>query len=122
MKNNISLRRLVLVAYAILATGVSEAQVGTIDFPTSASGDVQDNFIRGVALLHSFAFEDAIEHFQKAQEAQPDFAMAYWGEAMSYNKNPLMDPTRQDLASARQALSRLAPTRAARIAKASTER
>jgi hypothetical protein len=122
MKNNISLRRLVLVACAILTTGVSEAQVGTIDFPTSASGDVQDNFIRGVAFLHSFAFEDAIEHFQKAQEAQPDFAMAYWGEAMSYNKNPLMDPTRQDLASARQALSRLAPTRAARIAKARTER
>ena len=122
MKIKISFRRFVLVACAILATGISEAQVGTIDFPTSASGDVQDNFIRGVAFLHSFSFEDAIEHFQKAQELQPDFAMAYWGEAMSYNNNPLLDPTRQDLASAHQALSRLASTRAARIAKAGTER
>ncbi len=83
MNNKVPLRRLVLVACAILATGLSEAQVGTIDFPTSASGDVQDNFIRGVAFLHSFAFEDAIEHFQKAQEAQPDFAMACSGEGMS---------------------------------------
>ena len=45
----------------------------------------------------------------------PAFALGYWGEAMSYN-HPLW--AQQDLAAARKVLERLAPTAAARAAKA----
>jgi len=93
--------------------------VGSITFPTSATGEAQQHFLRGVAILHSFGWEQAIEQFQAAQEIDPDFAMAYWGESLSYN-HPLvsqMDPT-----APRQVLQRLGPTRAERRAKAPTDR
>lgn len=111
-----------IVAPALVFAGRLEAQVGTVEFPTSASGEVQEHFIRGVAFLHSFAFDDAIDHFRQAQELDPDFALAYWGEAMAYNENPLVDPTGQNLSAARRALAKLAQTRAKRIAKARTDR
>ena len=59
--------------------------VGTIDFPTSAEGEAQEHFLRGVAILHSFGWKQAVEQFQAAQALDPDFAMAYWGETLSYN-------------------------------------
>jgi tetratricopeptide (TPR) repeat protein len=97
-------------------------QVGTVDFPTSAGPAAQTEFVRGVAILHSFGFKDAIEAFQKAQALEPDFALAYWGEAMAYNGNPLTTPTEQDLPAARKALAKLGRTRDERVAKAKTER
>src|SRR5204862_1644830 len=50
-----------------------------------------------------------------AQRADPGFALAYWGEAMSCN-HPLW--AEQDLAAARRVLDRLAPSAAGRAAKA----
>jgi tetratricopeptide (TPR) repeat protein len=97
-------------------------QVGTVEFPSSATPAAQSEFLRGVAILHSFGFEDAIEAFQKAQALEPDFALAYWGEAMAHNRNPLSSPTEQNLPEARKALSKLGRTREERIAKAKTER
>ena len=35
--------------------------------------------------MHSFEYEDAREAFVEAQKADPGFAMAYWGEAMTFN-------------------------------------
>ena len=93
--------------------------VGSIDFPTSATGVAQDHFLRGVAILHSFGWKQARQQFHAAQEIDPDFAMAYWGESLAYN-HPLvteMDPTEP-----RKALMRLAPTPEERIAKAPTDR
>ena len=54
-----------------------------------------------------------------AQEIDPDFAMAYWGESLAYN-HPLV--SQMDPADPRRALERLAPTRLERLAKAPTER
>jgi tetratricopeptide (TPR) repeat protein len=82
-------------------------QVGIVDFETSATPAAQAEFLRGVAILHSFGFEDAIDVFQKAQALEPDFALAYWGEAMAHNGKPLLSPTEQDLPAARNALSKL---------------
>ena len=59
--------------------------VGTISFPTSGSPQAQPHFLRGVAILHSFGWKQAIAEFKLAQKAQPDFAMAYWGETLCYN-------------------------------------
>jgi hypothetical protein len=91
------------------------AQLGTIDFPTSASAAAQPAFLAGTKALYNFEFDLAAEAFQQAQKADPGFALAYWGEAMSFN-HPLW--AEQDLAKARRALEKLAPTAAARAAKA----
>jgi tetratricopeptide (TPR) repeat protein len=93
--------------------------LGRISFPNSGSSPAQSPFIRGVLLLHSFEYDDAIEAFREAERLDPGFAMAYWGEAMCY-KQPLW--FNEDLAKARAALARLAPTPAARAAKAPTDR
>lgn len=93
--------------------------VGFLDFPTSASAEAQEHFLRGVAILHSFGYKQARQEFQKAQETEPDFALAYWGETLCYN-HPLL-PER-DLDSPRAVLGRLGATPEERLAKAPTER
>src|SRR5262252_4564579 len=90
-------------------------ELGSINFPTSAKPAAQAPFLTGVKALYNFEFDIAAEVFQQAEKADPDFALAYWGEAMSYN-HPLW--AQQDLAAARKVLERLAPTAAARAAKA----
>ncbi|HSH74375.1 MAG TPA: hypothetical protein VLA09_01630, partial [Longimicrobiales bacterium] len=110
---------LALVAATAVQVDAQFDNVGSIDFPTSAEGEAQQHFLRGVAILHSFGWKQAIEEFHAAQEIDPDFAMAYWGESLAYN-HPLfsqMDPT-----SPREALVRLAPTPEERLAKAPTPR
>ncbi len=95
------------------------SELGKIDFPTSGSPEAQKHFITGALLLHSFEYDDAAEAFQQAQKIEPDFAMAYWGEAMTHN-HPLWE--QQDAEDAREVLKRLAPTPEERLAKAPTER
>ena len=66
--------------------------LGTIDFPTSGSQEAQEEFITGVLALHSFWYEEARDHFIRAQEIDPVFGMAYWGEAMTYDNAFLTVP------------------------------
>ncbi|HVR10980.1 MAG TPA: hypothetical protein VMW75_23255, partial [Thermoanaerobaculia bacterium] len=93
--------------------------LGEIRFPTSGAPAAQPDFERGVLLLHSFEYDDAAAAFREAERRDPGFAMAYWGEAMTHN-HPLWH--QQDLAAARAALERLAPTPEARRAKAPSAR
>ena len=104
-----------------MASGLRiEAQeLGVIDFPTSGNAAAQPLFIKGVLLMHSFEYDDAREAFVEAEKADPAFAMAYWGEAMTYN-HAVWQRTSPDLATA--ALAKLAPTADARRAKAPTEK
>jgi len=97
------------------AQSIAGGELGTINFPTSAKGEAQTAFLVGVKALHNFEFDTAGEAFRDAQKADPTFALAYWGEAMSFN-HPLW--AEQDIASARRVLERLAPTASARAAKA----
>jgi hypothetical protein len=94
-------------------------RLGRIAFPTSGSAQAQPAFVRGVLLLHSFEFDDAIASFHEAQRLDPAFALAYWGEAMCFNQTLWFN---ENVEKARGALARLAPTRAARQAKAPTAR
>jgi len=107
-----------LAVSAAVATG-QEAALGRTDFPTSGSAAARPAFLQGALLLHSFEYPDAAEEFRRAQAADPGFAMAYWGEAMTYNHPLWME---RDRDAARKALERLAPARAQRLAKAPTER
>lgn len=113
------MRRFALAALLLLPVAVSAQTLGTVDFPTSATPAAQTPFLRGVLLLHSFEYEDAALAFREAQAAEPGFALAYWGEAMTYT-HPLWN--QQDLSAARAALERLGPTATARLAKAKTAR
>ena len=119
-----TIRSRVLAAFALLALAVSpafaeESDLGTVHFPNSGSEAAQAAFQRGVAALHSFWYEEAAEAFKNAQEVDPDFALAYWGEAISHN-HPLW--SEQDISAAREVLGRFGPSRAERRAKTPTER
>ncbi len=94
-------------------------RVGTISFPTSASGEAQVRFLRGVSILHSFGWKQAKQEFQAAQKLDPDFALAYWGESLCYN-HPLIKES--DLESPRAVLKKLGDTQQERLAKAPTDR
>ena len=59
-------------------------QYGSVHFPISCSDQAQHSFERGVAMLHSFEYEDAETTFADVARREPNCAMAYWGEAMSY--------------------------------------
>lgn len=112
-----------LIVFCIALSGNSlsaqQSDVGVVQFANSGSIAAQSSFLRGLAQLHNFEYDDAAANFRKAQQTDPGFAMAYWGEAMTYN-HPLW--FEQNLDAARTALNRLAPTPEARATKAGTER
>jgi len=62
---------------------VTPEQLGTVHFPTSCVIQVQAQFERGVALLHSFWYEEAEKQFNQIIQEDPRCAMAHWGVAMS---------------------------------------
>jgi len=100
-----------------------DTNLGGVDFPTSGSPEAQKYFLQGIVELYSDVprptipfyakYYDARESFKRAQELDPNFAMAYWGEAMTYF---------QDREAGRAVLIRLAPTPQGRLAKAPTPR
>jgi tetratricopeptide (TPR) repeat protein len=59
-------------------------KLGKVSFPISCAPAVQDQFNRGVALLHSFAYNSAEGAFQSVAKSDPQCAMAHWGIAMTY--------------------------------------
>jgi tetratricopeptide (TPR) repeat protein len=111
---------------ALAPAGASAAQpadppptVGQVAFANAGAPKAQAPFLRGLALLHNFEYPAAAAAFREAQGADAGFAMAYWGEAMSYNHPVWME---QDRGAARAALARLAATPEARRARAGSER
>jgi tetratricopeptide (TPR) repeat protein len=74
---------------------------------------------RGIVALHNFEYEEANEAFQQARTLDPTEALAYWGEAMTYNQTLWRN---ENVAAAREALGRLGPTPEARAAKVADRR
>lgn len=125
MKAMIRCRWLLLAALflvpelALAGPAETGSDLGEISFPNSGSPAAQPAFLRGVAALHSFWFDEAADAFRDAQKTDPTFALAYWGEAMSYN-HPLW--AQQDIAAARGVLERFGKTRKERLEKTPSER
>jgi tetratricopeptide (TPR) repeat protein len=92
---------------------------GVVSFANSGSAAAQSDFLTGLAQLHNFQYPEAARSFRRAQSTDPGFAMAYWGEAMTYN-HPVW--AQQDRDAARAVLAKLGPTPEARAAKAATTR
>lgn len=105
----------VVLWLAVGASGLPAQEtprLGTIDFPTSGAPNAQPLFIRGVLYLHSFEYDSAAKAFRDAQRVDPSFALAYWGEAMTYT-HPVW--FQQDLAAARAVLARFGSDRTTRL-------
>src|SRR6478736_6164659 len=103
-------RLLILVSVVcLIAVNVraQESQLGKVEFETSGSPKAQAHFLRGLAALHSFWYEEALEAFRESTKVDPDFMMGYWGEAMTYN-HPLW--SEQDLDAARLVIAKFKDT------------
>src|SRR6476661_3721268 len=73
---------------AVAVPGAANSQdhqheVGHIHFPVSCSSEAQKTFEHGVALLHSFWYDEAQKTFSGVIRLDPACAMAYWGIATS---------------------------------------
>ena len=69
--------------------------VGKVTFPITCTPDVQSDFARAVALLHSFFYEEARRVFTSVAERDPKCAMAQWGIAMTW-WHPIWTPPNPD--------------------------
>ena len=86
-KNKIDLKR-----GAVISCGPQEGEVfGSVSFSATVPAQFQKDFNTGIALLHSFEYDEAEKMFAKVIDGAPACAMAYWGVAMS-NFHPLWVP------------------------------
>ena len=69
--------------------------VGKVNFPVSCASGLQSEFERGVALLHSFFYEEARRVFTSVAEQDPECAIAQWGIAMTW-WHPIWTPPTPD--------------------------
>ncbi|MDF1504803.1 hypothetical protein [Roseisolibacter sp. H3M3-2] len=93
--------------------------LGTVRFATSCRPAVAPTFDRGIALLHSFEFGDAIRAFEEVARADSGCAMAHWGIALARWGNPMAAGNRAPAALARGSEAAAAATR---LAAGATER
>jgi tetratricopeptide (TPR) repeat protein len=76
----------ILLSFSIFTSKLKAADLGTVSFPiSSTSEEAQKRFLIGLAALHSFWYDRALEEFRAATAADQEFAMGYWGEAMTFN-------------------------------------
>jgi len=68
---------------AAQGAAATSPQLGQVNFPTSCTPDAQPLIETGVALLHSFQYQQANQTFSDAAKRDSKCAMAYWGKAMS---------------------------------------
>src|SRR5271167_655439 len=78
---------LIALPLAAHSAGTTEAgggeRLGTVSFPVSCSPSLRAQFVRGVALLHDFWYQEAQRQFEQVARRDPDCSMAHWGIAMS---------------------------------------
>ncbi len=65
------------------ATDIDGSRLGTVVLAGTCAEGAEADLERGLALLHSMTYEEALEGFEEATEADPDCAMGYWGQAMT---------------------------------------
>ncbi|HYL14167.1 MAG TPA: hypothetical protein VEV41_14085 [Terriglobales bacterium] len=63
---------------------LTEQEIGSVHFANSCAKGVETNFQQGIALLHSFQYEQARGMFEDIARQDPTCAMAQWGIAMSH--------------------------------------
>ena len=106
-KRLVTIVGVVLLGLAASNIAAQNSQLGKVEFQTSGSPAAQAEFLRGLAALHSFWYEEALEAFRAATKTDPEFMMGYWGEAMAHN-HPLWGE--QDTAAARSVIAKIKET------------
>lgn len=76
---------IVVVFFSCKKKEVKMDDLGVVNFEVTGNEMAVSSFEKGLLLLHSFEYSDAREAFTQAQKLDPEMAMAYWGEAMTYN-------------------------------------
>lgn len=99
-------------------SSAAQSDLGEVYLENSGAPEAQASFQRGLAALHNFWYDVAREEFGKAQSIDPDFALAYWGEALTHDFPFGFNP---DVEAARAVLNRLGETPQARQRKAETD-
>src|SRR6058998_3391990 len=79
---------------------------GKVEFPVSFAPAVQPEFARGVALLHSFFYEEARRVFTSVAERDPKCAMAQWGIAMTWWHPIWTPPTPNEMSAGKAAIEK----------------
>jgi tetratricopeptide (TPR) repeat protein len=79
---------------------------GKVDFPVSCAAAAQPEFVRGVALLHSFFYEEARRAFTSVAEQDPSCAMAQWGIAMTWWHPIWTPPTPDEMNAGKSAIAK----------------
>jgi tetratricopeptide (TPR) repeat protein len=88
------MKTLTLLAFSLLASPAARSaepsavqasteRLGTVSFAVTCAPAVHSSFVRGVALLHDFWYQEAQHQFEEIAKADPNCAMAHWGVAMS---------------------------------------
>ena len=83
-------------------------ELGEVHFPTSCRAEVEADFTRAVALMHSFGYEESRRAFELVAQEDPRCAMAYWGIAMTYYHPIWAAPNAAELAAGRAAAEKAA--------------
>ena len=68
--------------------GKAPEQLGKVEFPNSCSPAVQEKFLRGVAMLHSFWYSATEKTFEEVAAEDTSCALAAWGFASILMDNP----------------------------------
>src|SRR5438094_9411642 len=79
---------------------------GKVEFPISCASSVQSEFSRGVALLHSFFYEEARRVFTSVAERDPKCAMAQWGIAMTWWHSIWTPPIPNEMSAGKAAIEK----------------
>jgi tetratricopeptide (TPR) repeat protein len=83
-------------------SGETGSALGTVNFPSSCTPEAQKTVERGVALLHSFQYQQLEQAFGEAARQDSHCAIAYWGEAMGLYHQLWDFPTATTLRAGRQ--------------------
>jgi Tfp pilus assembly protein PilF len=80
-------------------------QLGSVNFPTSCNAAADAKVKTGVALMHSFQYQQARETFEQAAAADPKCAVAHWGAAMTHYHQLWENPDKDALDKGRAELA-----------------
>jgi tetratricopeptide (TPR) repeat protein len=86
----------IVLAFLFPPIGIAQEktteQLGKVHFPISCSPKAQEQFERGVAMLHSYWFTEGGKVFEAIVREEPSCVMAYWGLAVNLLGNSLVGP------------------------------
>jgi hypothetical protein len=83
---------LIVLVFLFPSIGIAQEQLGKVNFPVSCSPKAQEQFERGVAMLHSYWFTEGGKTFEAIVREEPSCVMAYWGLAVNLLGNSLVGP------------------------------